>query len=92
MHMYATAYPDKNRSNSPVYFFSPDGKTWNGSPEPYPATHNDEVEIVGYETGERKNFNGANYWWIKFLPDMLSKCLLGRIQISWFYSTDATIR
>lgn len=60
MHMYATAAPDKNRSNSPVYFYSPDGKTWNGSSEPYPATHNDEVEILGYETDGRKNLNGAN--------------------------------
>jgi hypothetical protein len=60
LHMYATAYPDKNKSNSPAYFFSPDGKTWNGSPEPSPANHDNEVEIIGYETGEKKNFNGAN--------------------------------
>jgi len=51
-HMAATAAPGRNASNTPIYFTS--------SPEPYPARHADEVMIVGYDTPERKNFNGAN--------------------------------
>jgi hypothetical protein len=60
LHMYATAYPDYQRTNRPVYFNSPDGKTWNGSPEPYHARKTDLVEIIGYDDKSRPNYNGAN--------------------------------
>ncbi len=59
-HMYATAAPDSQRSNGIVYFSSPDGKIWNGSPEPHHATFDDEVELAGYLPGVRRNLNGAN--------------------------------
>ncbi len=59
-HMYATAAPDSKRSNGIVYFHSPDGKIWNGSSQPHHASFDDEVDIVGYETGDRQNLNGAN--------------------------------
>ncbi|RPI42819.1 MAG: hypothetical protein EHM46_04750, partial [Bacteroidetes bacterium] len=60
LHMYGTAWPDQQRTNRPVYFHSPDGKTWNGSPEPYHARQDDLVEIEGYDPGSNPNFNGAN--------------------------------
>ncbi len=62
LHMYTTAAPDRNRTNSPAHFVSTDGgKTWNGSPEPYAARHDDEVIIEGYDTRtEKQNLNGAN--------------------------------
>jgi hypothetical protein len=60
LHMYATAYPDSQRTNRPIHFYSPDGKTWNGSPEPYHARQADLVEIIGYEPESKPNFNGAN--------------------------------
>jgi len=60
LHMYGTAWPDKQESNRPVYFHSPDGKTWNGSPEPYHARKEDLVEIDEYNPGSVPNFNGAN--------------------------------
>jgi hypothetical protein len=39
LHMLSTPWPDANKMNKPICFFSPDGKTWNGSPEPYRAAH-----------------------------------------------------
>ena len=46
--------------NKPIYFFSPDGKTWNGSPEPYRARQKDIVKMEGYEGYELGDLNGAN--------------------------------
>ena len=60
LHMLATAYPDPNKQNKPIHFFSPDGKTWNGSPEPYRATQKDIVKMEGYEGYELGDLNGAN--------------------------------
>jgi len=39
LHMLATAWPDANNMNKPICFLRPDGKIWNGSPEPYRAAH-----------------------------------------------------
>jgi len=60
LHMLATAYPDPNKQNKPIYFFSPDGKSWNGAPEPYGATQKDIVKMEGYEGYELGDLNGAN--------------------------------
>jgi len=60
LHMLATAWPDANKVNKPICFFSPDGKTWNGSPEPYGAKRKDFVKMAGYEGYELGDLNGAN--------------------------------
>ena len=60
LQMFATAWPDPNRRNRAIYFHSPDGITWNGSPAPYHAQLKDLVKIEGYEQNERANLNGAN--------------------------------
>ena len=39
VRMLATAWPDANNMNKPICFLRPDGKIWNGSPEPYRAAH-----------------------------------------------------
>ena len=59
-HMFATAWPAGNRTNRAVYFHSPDGEVWNGSPAPYHAQQKDVVTIGGYEHDEKANLNGAN--------------------------------
>lgn len=58
--MYATAWPDSLRRNTPVYFHSPDGKIWNGSSAPYHAQMKDAVKIIGYNPESKADFNGAN--------------------------------
>jgi len=60
LHMLATAWPDAQRMNKPIHFFSPDGKTWNGSPEPYGAKQKDIVTMNGYEGYKMGDLNGAN--------------------------------
>jgi len=60
LQMYATAWPDSLRRNWPVYFHSPDGKIWNGSPAPYHAQLKDVVKIEGYNPPSRADLNGAN--------------------------------
>ena len=60
LQMYATAWPDTLKRNMPVYFNSPDGKNWNGSPAPYYAQQKDVVKITGYNPGTRADLNGAN--------------------------------
>jgi hypothetical protein len=60
LHMICTVYPDQNNLNKPAYFSSPDGITWNGSPEPYPAQMSDIVDIQGYAGFQAGDFNGAN--------------------------------
>lgn len=39
LRMLATAWPDANKMKKTICFLSPDGKIWNGSPEPYRAAH-----------------------------------------------------
>lgn len=60
-HILCTVLPhgDEPR-NKPAYFSSPDGKTWNGSPMPYPARTEDVVEIQGYDRYAEADINGMN--------------------------------
>jgi hypothetical protein len=59
LHMICTGGPP-GIVGFPVYFFSPDGITWNGSPEPYPAQLADIISIQSYDGFSTGNFNGAN--------------------------------
>jgi len=56
--MMCTVYPDANGMNKPAWFSSPDGETWNGAPAPYPARHEDIVEIGGYADYAGADING----------------------------------
>jgi hypothetical protein len=58
--MVATVYPDERGRNKPAFFRSPDGKTWNGSPEPYVAQSDDMVKIEGYPAYADADINGMN--------------------------------
>jgi hypothetical protein len=58
--MTCTGYPDEKGLNKPVFFSSPDGKTWNGSAEPYPAKRDDIVTIEGYPKYSGADVNGMN--------------------------------
>ncbi|MCP4640480.1 MAG: hypothetical protein GY851_08610 [bacterium] len=58
--MACTTYPDPDGLNKPGYFTSPDGKTWNGTPMPYPATYEDIVDIQGYDGYAAADINGMN--------------------------------
>jgi hypothetical protein len=60
LHMICTVFPDQNNLNKPAYFSSPDGVTWNGSPEPYAAQLSDIVDIQDYPPYQAGDFNGAN--------------------------------
>jgi hypothetical protein len=60
LQMYATAWPDSLRRNWPVYFHSPDGNVWNGSPFPYHAQLKDAVKITDYNQESKADLNGAN--------------------------------
>jgi len=62
----ATCYPwypgddDSKGTNKPISFYSPDGRTWNGSPAPYHAQRKDVVSVSGYGDYENGDLNGAN--------------------------------
>jgi hypothetical protein len=56
----ATAYPDRLGRNKPIFFTSPDGKTWNCAPEPYVARDEDLVNVAGYPDYENADINGMN--------------------------------
>lgn len=58
--MVCTAYPDADGLNKPVFFTSPDGRTWNGSPEPYAASPADIISINGYDKYRAADINGMN--------------------------------
>lgn len=58
--MVATACPDRLGLNKPIFFTSPDGKTWNGSPEPYVAQERDLADVVGYPQYANADINGMN--------------------------------
>jgi hypothetical protein len=60
LQMIATCWPSLTRDNKPIYFHSPDGKTWNGSPAPYRAQDADIVKMEGYDQYEKGELNGAN--------------------------------
>ncbi len=58
--LVCTVYPDWAGLNKPAVFASPDGKTWNGSPAPYPAKRADIVQVDGYEKYRDADINGMN--------------------------------
>ena len=62
LHMICTGGQPGNSGvgDKPVYFTSPDGFTWNGTPEPYYAQLTDVITIQGYGPFSSGNFNGAN--------------------------------
>lgn len=60
MHMICTVCCPGNNLDKPAYFYSPDGVTWNGSPEPYSAQLSDEVVIPNDPTYAASDFNGGN--------------------------------
>src|SRR3984893_15393811 len=62
LHMICTGGQAANSGigDKPVYFSSPDGVTWNGTPEPYSAQLTDVINIQGYAPFNSDNFNGAN--------------------------------
>lgn len=60
MHMICTVAPDQNNWNKPAYFSSPNGVTWNGSPQPYLAQMSDIISIPNYPLFQGGDFNGAN--------------------------------
>jgi hypothetical protein len=62
LHMISTGGQAANSGigDKPVYFSSPDGITWNGTPEPYSAQLTDVISIQGYAPFNSDNFNGAN--------------------------------
>lgn len=58
--LMCTTFPNGDNLNKPALFTSPDGRTWNGSPAPYPAKKSDLVEIQGYDKFENADINGMN--------------------------------
>jgi hypothetical protein len=62
LHMICTGGEAGNSGigDKPIYFSSPDGVTWNGTPEPYSAQLTDIIGIQGYAPFGSGNFNGAN--------------------------------
>lgn len=60
LHMICTGGQAGNIGNFPLYFASPDGTTWNGTPEPYTAQLSDVIGIQGYAGFSTGDFNGAN--------------------------------
>ncbi|HLJ29093.1 MAG TPA: Ig domain-containing protein [Candidatus Angelobacter sp.] len=59
MHMICTVCCPGNL-DKPAYFSSPDGATWNGSPEPYSAQLSDMVSIPNDSNYQGWDFNGGN--------------------------------
>ena len=61
LHMICTGGQAANAGgDKPLYFSSPDGITWNSTPEPYSAQLTDIISIQGYAPFSSGNFNGAN--------------------------------
>ena len=60
MHMICTVLIDPNDLDKPAYFSSPDGQTWNGSPEPYSAQLSDRVSIPDDPIYATNDYNGGN--------------------------------
>jgi hypothetical protein len=59
LHMICTTQVDASL-DKPTYFSSPDGVTWNGTPEPYEARLSDVVSIPNDPTYAAYDFNGGN--------------------------------
>jgi putative Ig domain-containing protein len=60
MYMICTVCCPGNNLDKPAYFSSPDGVTWNGSPEPYSAQLSDMVAISNDPEYVAGDFNGGN--------------------------------
>lgn len=60
LHMICTVAPDQLGNDKPAYFTSPDGITWNGTPEPYAAQSDDVVSIPNDPNYFGWDFNGGN--------------------------------
>ena len=61
MHMICTVLPPGITAlDKPAYFYSPDGVTWNGSPEPYQAQASDVVLISNDNLYGNTDYNGGN--------------------------------
>jgi hypothetical protein len=74
LHMVCTGGAVDGVNNWPTYFSSPDGITWNGTPEPYEAQLADIIDIQGYPNYQYGGFNGGNvlFWdnsWIFYFYD-----------------------
>ena len=78
MHMICTVFPDQFGNDKPAYFSSPDGVTWNGSPEPYPAQLGDIVSVPNDPNYPGWDFNGGNV--------LLVKTALGRFITAWEFT------
>lgn len=60
MHMICTVIQNSTSNDKPAYFSSPDGITWNGTPQPYPAQLGDVVSIPNDPNYLGWDFNGGN--------------------------------
>jgi hypothetical protein len=60
MHMICTTLVDPALTDKPAYFSSPDGFTWNGTPEPYSAQLSDVVSIPDDPNYAATDYNGGN--------------------------------
>lgn len=60
MHMICTIALTPTSNGKPAYFSSPDGITWNGTPEPYPAQLGDVVSVPNDPNYLGWDFNGGN--------------------------------
>jgi hypothetical protein len=59
-HMICGVFPDALGLDKIAYFSSPDGVTWNGSPQPYSAQLSDMVLIPNDPAFESTDYNGGN--------------------------------
>lgn len=76
LHMICTGGQAGNIGNFPLYFASPDGTTWNGTPEPYAAQLSDVIGMQNYAGFNTGNFNGSNVLfrdggtWVFYFKDL----------------------
>jgi Putative Ig domain len=60
MHMIGTSEVTPDSLDKPIYFSSPDGVTWNGSPIPYSAQLSDLVSVPDDPAYANNDYNGGN--------------------------------
>ena len=60
LHMICGVFPDSLGLDKIGYFSSPDGVTWNGSPQPYSAQLSDTIAIPNDPSYEATDYNGGN--------------------------------
>lgn len=60
LHMICTILQNDNSLDKPAYFSSPDGITWNGTPEPYQAQLSDVVSVPDDASYAGNDYNGGN--------------------------------